>query len=116
MSLIQIASIVGSLLILGLVFQLVRRRRLRERYALLWFATAGALLLFSIWQNLIDILAGWFGVYYAPALLFLVFLVFMSLIALHLTVVVSSLEERTRRLTQDLALLREELEGEDGRE
>ena len=113
MSVIQIASVVGSVGILAFILQLVRRGRLRERYALLWIATGAVLLLISVWQRLIDLLAGWFSVDYPPSLLFLVFFVFMSLIALHLTVVVSSLEERTRRVTQDLALLREELRWRD---
>ena len=113
MTVIQLASIVGSVAILAFILQLVRKGRLRERYALLWIATGAALLLFSVWQRLIDLLAGWFNVAYPPSLLFLVFFVFMSLIALHLTVVVSSLEERTRRVTQDLALLREELQRRD---
>jgi hypothetical protein len=107
---IQIASIVGSVGILALIVQLIRRGRLQERYALLWLATGAALLLFSVWQSLIDLLADLFHVDYAPSLLFLVFLVFVSMIALHLTVVVSKLAERTKRLTQDLALLRQELE------
>ncbi|MHC4861326.1 MAG: DUF2304 domain-containing protein [Planctomycetota bacterium] len=110
MSLIRIVSVVGSVAILALVFQLIRKGRLRERCALLWIATGGVLLLFSLCRDLIDILADWFVVDYAPALIFLVFLVFLSLISLHLTVVVSTLSERTKRLTQDLALLREEIQ------
>ncbi len=110
MTVIQIVSVVGSVGILALVFQLVRKGRLRERYALLWIATGLVLLLFSVWQRLIDHLAYWFNVAYPPSLLFLVALVFMSLIALHLTVVVSTLADRTKRLTQDLALLKQELE------
>ena len=51
-----------------------------------WLLFGGSLLLFSAWRGLIDIVADWFNVYYAPAFLFLVFLVLLALIALHLTV------------------------------
>jgi hypothetical protein len=108
--LIDWVGIVGSLGILATVVALAATGRLKPRYALLWLVSAGGLVLFSVWREGIDVVARAFGVVYAPALLFLGAGVLFLLILLHMSVVVSRLTDRTRRLAQDLALLRAEVE------
>jgi hypothetical protein len=107
---IDLVAIAGSLIILGAVIALAATGRLKPRYALLWLAAASCLVLVSVWRDLIDIVGDAFGIVYKPALLFLGAIVFLMLILLHMSVVVSRLTERSRRLAQELALLRSELE------
>lgn len=110
MTLVDWAGILGSLGILGTVVALTATGRLKPRYSLLWLASAAGLVVFSVWREGIDVVARWFGVVYAPAVIFLGAIVLLMLILLHVCVVVSRLTDRTRRLAQDVALLRAELD------
>ena len=70
---VSIAATIASLLLLLVVFELIRSRRLRERYALLWLATGVVLLVLSAWRGGLNTIAGWLGVTsYPPAVLFAV--------------------------------------------
>lgn len=88
-----------------MIFELIRRRRLQERYALLWIATAVALLILSAWRAGVGTIAHWLGVGYAPAVIFATAFLFVIVMLLHYSTVVSSLSERSARLTQQVALL-----------
>ena len=68
---ISIAAAIGSVLLLLIVLELIRGRRLKERYALLWLATGLVLLVLSLWRGGLNTIAGWLGVSgYPPAILF----------------------------------------------
>ena len=70
---ISIAATIASILLILVVLELIRSRRLRERYALLWLATGVVLLVLSAWRGGTDTIAGWVGVTgYPPAVLFAV--------------------------------------------
>jgi len=107
---IDFVAVAGSLLIFATVVALAASGRLKPRYALLWLAASACLVAVSVWRDLIDIVGDAFGIAYKPALLFLGAIVFLMLILLHMSVVVSRLTERSRRLAQELALLRSVLE------
>ncbi|MCE9636392.1 MAG: DUF2304 domain-containing protein [Planctomycetes bacterium] len=107
---IDIIAIAGSIAIFGMVAWLTSRGSLKPRYSLLWLAAAAALVTVSVWRRGIDVLGDAAGIVYKPALVFLGACVFLMLILLHMSVVVSRLTDRTRRLAQELALLRGELE------
>jgi hypothetical protein len=115
---VQTVSVLGSLLLLLVVLELVRKGRLAEEFSLLWILTAVVLLVLSIWRGLLDLLARAVGIFYPPSALFLVGFGFMLLLILHFSVIVSRLSRRNRELAQALALLREEMEasGRIGRE
>lgn len=104
---IDAAAIAGSLAVLATVVALIVRGRLKPRYALLWLVASTALLVTSVWRGLIDRLGDLFGVDYKPSLLFLALDLFLMLILLHMSVVVSRLTDRVRDLAQELALLRD---------
>ena len=106
---VQWVSILGSAVLLTVVFELVRSRRLQEEYSLLWLFTGAVLLLLSLWRGLLDRMAFLFGIAYPPSALFLVGFGFLLLILLHFSVILSGLSERTKRLAQENALLREEI-------
>jgi hypothetical protein len=107
---ISIFATVASLLLLLVVFELIRSRRLRERYALLWLATGVVLLVLSAWRGGLNTIAGWVGVTtYPPAVLFAVAALFILLVLLHYSTVISKLSDQTTILAQRVALLEERL-------
>ena len=97
---------IASLVLLLVVFELVRSRRLRERYALLWLLTGVVLVVLSAWRGGLNTIAGWLGVRgYPPAVLFAVGLLFVILVLLHYSTVISRLSDQNVILAQRLALL-----------
>jgi hypothetical protein len=105
---VSIAAAIASLLLLLVVFELIRSRRLRERYALLWLLTGVVLLVLSLWRGGLNTIAGWFGVSgYPPAILFAVAILFILLVLLHYSTVISRLSDQSTILAQRLALLEE---------
>lgn len=113
---IDVVAILGSVAILATVAALTARGTLKPRYALLWLAAALVLVTFSLWRDGIDVVGDALGIAYKPALVFLGADLFLMLILLHMSIVVSRMTERSRRLAQELALLRGELERRAGRE
>ena len=92
------------------MLELVRGRRLKERYALLWLATGVVLLVLSVWRGGLNTIAGWLGVTsYPPAVLFAVATLFILLVLLHYSTVISKLADQNVILAQRLALLEERL-------
>ena len=109
---ISIFATIASLLLLLVVFELIRSRRLRERYALLWLATGMVLLVLSAWRGGLNTIAGWVGVTtYPPAVLFAVAALFILLVLLHYSTVISKLSDQSTILAQRVALLEERLAG-----
>jgi hypothetical protein len=107
---VSIAAAIASLLLLLVVFELIRSRRLRERYALLWLLTGVVLLVLSLWRGGLNTIAGWFGISgYPPAILFAVGILFILLVLLHYSTVISRLSDQSTILAQRLALLEHEL-------
>jgi hypothetical protein len=96
------------------VIELIRRGRLKERYSLLWLFAGGVLLLLSLSRDLLGYAASLLGVFYPPSLLFLLAFLFLLMITLHFSVVVSGLSEKNKQLAQELALLRQELRDKTG--
>ena len=114
---VSIAASVASLLLILVVLELIRGRRLKERYALLWLATGMVLLVLSAWRGGLNTIAGWFGIgTYPPAILFAAATLFVILVLLHYSTVLSRLTDETVTLAQELGLLRQRLEGIEGRQ
>ena len=68
----SIAGAIASVLLVLVVLELIRKRRLKERYALLWLVTGLVLLVLSLWRSATATIADWFGVEtYPPAVLLL---------------------------------------------
>jgi len=103
---IQVLAIVFSVSIFIGVIDLIRRRKLKEQYALLWLASAAILLVLSSWRGLLHKISYLAGVEYPPALLFLLAFLFLLVIVLHYSVVISELSEKNKRLAQEIGLLK----------
>jgi hypothetical protein len=104
---IQLVAIAATAGLFVIVFELVRRRRLMERYALLWLLSGLVLLGLAVWRNVLEIVAKAIGVFYPPSALFIVAFGFVLLLLLHFSVVVSRLSDQNKLLSQRLALLEE---------
>ena len=111
---VSIAATAASIVLVLVVFELMRSRRLRERYALLWLLTGFVLVALSAWRGGLNTIAGWLGVRgYPPVVLFAVGLLFVILVLLHYSTVISRLSDQNVILAQRIALLELEL-GERG--
>jgi Uncharacterized conserved protein (DUF2304) len=107
---ISIAASIASLLLLLVVLELIRGRRLKERYALLWIVTGLVLLVLSAWRGGLNTIAGWLGVAtYPPAILFAVATLFVIVVLLYYSTVLSQLADRSTLLAQRVALLEQRL-------
>jgi hypothetical protein len=102
---LQIISILVSGGLFLFVFELVRRKRLLERYALLWMFAAAVLLGLSVWAGLLNRISTAVGVQYGPAALFAVALGFVVVLMLHFSLVISRLTDQNKILAQRVALL-----------
>jgi hypothetical protein len=106
---IQIFVFCASLGLLIIILELVRRGKLKERFALLWLFSAAVLIVFSIWGSLLEILARILGIYYAPSVLLPVVIFFAVILFIYFSVIVSRQSEQLKNLAQKIALLEEEL-------
>jgi hypothetical protein len=102
---IQIVAVVATLALLLVVLELVRRRRLLERYALVWLASGIALLALAIWRGLLGTIANAVGIYYPPAALFVIAFGFILMLLLHFSIAVSRLTDQSKVLAQRIALM-----------
>ncbi len=108
---VMLLGIVASIGALLFILELVRRRKLREDYALLWLATGVVLLGLSLSRPALDAIANALGVVtYPPAALFAVALLFVLFILLHYAVVVTKLSRENKQIAQQMAILRWELD------
>jgi hypothetical protein len=107
---ISIVASIASILLILVVLELIRGRRLKERYALLWLATGLVLLVLSAWRGGLNTVAGWVGVTgYPPAVLFAVATLFILVVLLHYSTVLSRLDDQNVSLAQRIALLEQRL-------
>jgi hypothetical protein len=98
--LIGVVSIVFFLV----TFEFIRKRYLREEYAILWLLTSSAIAVLSLWPGLVEILSRVTGFYYLTAVVVIVF-VFLVYILMHYSIVISSIKEVNKELAQRYALL-----------
>jgi hypothetical protein len=112
---VQILAIVVTSVLFGIVFELVRRRRLMERYALLWLFSAAVLLALAVWRDLLESIARGVGIYYAPSALFAIAFGFVLVLLLHFSLVVSRLADQNKVLAQRLGMLQQQLDAQTAR-
>jgi hypothetical protein len=102
---IRILTIGGAFAILLMVVELVRRRKLKEEYSVLWVFTAVFILLVSIWYSLLAKVTSAIGAISPASTLFFFGLLFCLVLLLHFSVRISSLERRLTALVQEVGLL-----------
>lgn len=111
----RILAIIISGGILLLILELVRRKRLMERYALLWLFSTLLLLVLSLWSGLLNDLASALGVSYPPSALFAVAFGVVLVLLVHFSLAVSRLSDQNKILAQRLGILQQRLQEHDER-
>ncbi|MBV9817454.1 MAG: DUF2304 domain-containing protein [Solirubrobacterales bacterium] len=104
---VQLVAIIGAVILLFVVLEMVRRRRLMERYALLWLLCALVLVGLASWRSGLLHVSRVIGIIYPPNALFFIAFGFVLLLLLHFSTAVSRLSDQTKVLAQRLALLEE---------
>jgi hypothetical protein len=107
---IQLVAILAAGGLFLIVFELVRRRRLMERYALLWLVSTFVLLALAAWRGLLVQVSEAIGIYYAPSALFVVALGFVLVMLLHFSLVISRLADQNKVLAQRLSLMQQRVD------
>jgi hypothetical protein len=106
----RIIAIVISGGLLLLILELVRRKRLMERYALLWLFSTLLLLVLSLWSGLLNSLASALGVSYPPSALFAVAFGVVLVLLVHFSLAVSHLSDQNKVLAQRLGILQRQVQ------
>lgn len=106
---IQILSILFSLLLLALIFLLIRRKKIREEYAILWIVIFLIFLFLSIFRGLIDKISSLLGIQYQPASLFLILIGCLFLLMFHFSLVISDMKKKINALAMTLTIMEESL-------
>ncbi|MEA2288534.1 MAG: hypothetical protein QOD55_531 [Solirubrobacteraceae bacterium] len=107
---IQLVSILVTAGLFAVIFELLRRKRLMERYAILWLFSSAVLLALAVWRGLLETVAGAIGIYYAPSALFVIAFGFILVLLLHFSLVISRLADQNKVLAQRLGLLQQRLD------
>jgi hypothetical protein len=101
-------AVLTSLATLAVIIELVRRRKLKEEYSWLWILTTLVMVALSGWYGLVEWLTHITGAVTPTTTLFIFGLLFLLLISVHFSTVISRLTQQVRRLTQELAILQAE--------
>ncbi len=101
---IQFFSILFSVAVFATIFWLVKSRKVKEEYSILWFATALVFLYMSVDRFAVDRLGNLFGIAYKPTIILLLIAGFITLVLVHITVVITRLSEQNKELIQELGL------------
>ena len=114
---VSIIAAIATIIFLGVIFELIRSRRLQERYAMLWLLSGIIIFVLAVWRGALSKLADLVGIAYPPSALFVLLSFFILLLLLHSSTVISKLSDQNRILAQRLALFEHRLrEAENDRE
>ena len=105
---IQILSVVFSVFLLVLIFLLIRKKKIREEYAILWIAIFLLFLLLSVFRGLIDRISSLLGIQYQPASLFLILIACLFLLTFHFSFVISDMKNKINTLAMKMAIMEEQ--------
>lgn len=106
MNRITILAVGASALLLLYILEMVRRRKLREEYSILWLAGSVVILVLSVKKDWLDWASQAVGIYYPPSFLFLVGMLFILLILIHFSITISKLYQMNKKIAQEIALLK----------
>lgn len=113
MARIQILAIIVSVAFLLYIGRLIVKGKLREEYAIVWIVSTLLLVVFSFWRNGLEVIASTLGIYEAPNMVFTAAIFLILIYLLHLSVVSSRLHGQNKTLSQEIAMLKEQLKVKD---
>jgi hypothetical protein len=106
---VTVLSICASAALLLYILEMVRRRRLREEYSILWLSGSLIILVLSVKQEWLFLLSIAVGIAYPPSFLFLVGILFILLILIHFSIAISKLHQMNKKMAQEMAMLKKRL-------
>jgi len=106
----HVIAAVGGLLVLAFMLELLRRRQLREKYAILWLFVSVVVVVLAAFPSVLNWVGKGLGISDPPNLLFFGAVIVLLLVSVHLSWESSRLEEETRTLAEEVALLRMQVE------
>jgi hypothetical protein len=106
---LTVLTAVTAVILLGVIIELLRRRQLREKYAVLWMGVGFIVVVLGLFPGLLNALARAVGVASGASLVLFLGVVFLLLVCIHLSWEASRLEEKTRALAEEVALIRAQL-------
>ena len=109
---IHVIIIVVSICFLIYIGYLIVKGKLREEYAIFWILSSLILIIFTFWKEGLEIISKMLGVYSAPNLIFTGAIYGIFIYLLHLSVVVSKLHDKNKKLAQEIALLKNKVDKE----
>jgi hypothetical protein len=104
---VHVIALVGALVTLAVIIELLRRRQLREKYAVLWLAVGLVVAVLAVFPRLLTVVADGLGVAVPLNLLLFVAALVLLMVSVHLSWEVGRLEDKSRRLAEDIAILSE---------
>ena len=114
MNRVTLFSICASAGFLLYILEMVRRRKLREEYSILWLFGSAMILVLSLKQDWLVVLAHAVGIVYPPSFLFLVGILFILLILIHFSIAISKLHQMNKKMAQEIALMKNATEMDTG--
>lgn len=111
----NLAALLLALAIVGLVLEMLRRKKFREKYATLWLVVGALTVVLAAFPQLLNIAAELLGVQLPSNLLFILSILLLLGVCLHLSWELSILEDETRTLAEEVAILRTQIEEVAGR-
>jgi len=108
MNRVTILAIGAAAALLLYILEMVRRRKLREEYSILWLFGSVVILILSVKKDWLEWASKAAGIFYPPSFLFLVGILFVVLILIHFSITISKLHQMNKKMAQELALLKQE--------
>ena len=109
-NIIQWIAITGSVIFIVFILELIRKKKIKEEFSLLWLFFGIVFLVLSVWRESLDLIAFYLGFAYPPAALFLVLIVAIISILIHFSILISRLADYAKNLVQEVGLLKMEVD------
>jgi len=106
----QIIAIIGSVILFLFILHLIRKKRIKEEYSLLWIFFGIVFIVLSIWRQGLDYIAWVIGVAYPPTAILLILLMAIFMILVQFSIIISKLSDTNKSLCQEIGLLKLEVD------
>ena len=110
MARIQVLAIIGSIVFLIFIIELIRKRKIKDAYGLLWIFFAVVFIAIAVWRQGLEVISRLLGIYYTPAAFLLILIMAILLILIQYSLVISRLSDNYKTLNQQIGILKLELE------
>jgi hypothetical protein len=107
---IQYFAVAFSIILFIVILMLIRKRRIKEEYSLMWLLFSLVFILFSVWRQGLDVVSTFLGIAYPPAALFLILMMATFLIMIEFSMIISKLADKNKNLAQEIGMLHHEIE------